>query len=90
MERHVARVFKSRRDLYVQLLVPDLSETLFSVSTIKLKTKGVAGAKEIGGLFAAEFFKRKIESVRFDRGRWQYKGRLKAFVEASRGAGVPF
>jgi large subunit ribosomal protein L18 len=50
----------------------------------------VAGAKEIGKLVAERAKDKGIKAVVFDRGGYQYHGRVKALAEAAREAGLEF
>ena len=56
------------------------------------KTKGgnVAAAKAIGKLVAERAREKGIKSVVFDRGGYQYHGRVKALADAARAAGLEF
>jgi large subunit ribosomal protein L18 len=50
----------------------------------------VAGAKAIGTLVADRAKEKGIKSVVFDRGGYQYHGRIKALADAARAAGLEF
>ena len=50
----------------------------------------VAAAKEVGGLVASRANQKGIELVVFDRGGFQYHGRIKALADAAREAGLKF
>jgi large subunit ribosomal protein L18 len=50
----------------------------------------VAAAKEVGGLVASRAKQKGIELVVFDRGGFQYHGRIKALADAARAAGLKF
>jgi len=56
------------------------------------KTRGgnVAAAKEIGKLVADRAKEKGITKVVFDRGGYQYHGRVKALADAARAAGLEF
>ena len=56
------------------------------------KTNGgnVAAAKTIGKLVAERAKEKGIKSVVFDRGGYQYHGRVKALADAAREAGLEF
>ena len=95
-ERPRMSVFRSNRQIYVQL-IDDLSgETLVSASS---KNKEVAGkkginkmeqAKLVGKLIAEKSLARGIESVVFDRGGYLYHGRVKNLAESAREGGLKF
>ena len=79
-------------------VVDDLAgRTLVSVSTrdkgvrSKVKNGGNAdAAAEIGKLIAEKASAAGIKSVRLDRGHNKYHGRVKAFADAAREAGLEF
>ena len=56
------------------------------------KTRGgnVAAAKAIGKLVAERAREKGIKQVVFDRGGYQYHGRVKALADAARAAGLEF
>lgn len=61
--------------------------------TIRSKIKdggNVSAAESLGQIFAAEAIKKGIKKVCFDRGGYVYHGRVKAFAEAARKAGMEF
>jgi large subunit ribosomal protein L18 len=55
----------------------------------KAKTK-VEAAKITGKLLAENALKKKVEKVIFDRNRYLYHGRIKAFAEGAREGGLQF
>jgi len=68
--------------------------TLVSASSVDKsgKTKGgnIPAAKAIGKLVAQRAQEKGIKSVVFDRGGYQYHGRVKALADAAREAGLEF
>ena len=84
-------VMVSNRRIYVQFIDDGEGRTLAStVSPADKRTVNVALAKQVGAL-AAETAKAKgIEAVVFDRGGFQYHGRIKALADAAREAGLKF
>ena len=57
----------------------------------KIKTGGnINAAAVLGQTLAAEAVKKGITQVCFDRGGYLYHGRIKAFAEAARKAGLEF
>lgn len=54
------------------------------------KARKVAIAYEVGKLIAGKALKNKIEKVVFDRGGYQYHGRVKAVAEGAREGGLKF
>ena len=94
-ERPRLAVFRSGKHLYAQLIDDSKGVTLASASTLEKDLKGkvgdtVEGAKKIGTTIAERAKAKKIESVVFDRGGFQYHGRIKALADAAREAGLKF
>jgi len=59
------------------------------VSDLGLKAKGkISKAVEVGKAITKKAAEKKIEKVVFDRGGFQYHGRVKAVAEAAREAGL--
>jgi large subunit ribosomal protein L18 len=93
-ERPRLAVFRSVAHIYAQVIDDNAGATLVSASTVdkSAKTKGgnVAAAKAIGKLVAERAKDKGIKSVVFDRGGYQYHGRIKALADAARSAGLEF
>jgi len=98
-------VFKSSKHIYAQLIDDEKGETLVlandsKIKTPKASTKQPTGenarsskasvAFEVGKLIAEAAAKEKIEKVVFDRGGYQYHGRIKALAEGAREGGLKF
>ena len=87
-------VFRSNKNISVQLIDDVKAVTLASVSTldadIKTKKANKEAAKEVGTLIAKKALKLKIENVVFDRGGYIYHGVVKEVAEAAREAGLKF
>ena len=90
-------VFRSVRNIGVQVIDDQAGHTLVSASTLEAdlqelladKVK-VEQAKEIGKLVAARAKAAGIEQVVFDRGGYRYHGRVKAVADGSREGGLVF
>jgi large subunit ribosomal protein L18 len=54
------------------------------------ETKKAAVAFEVGKLIARKSLEKKIEEVIFDKGGYQYHGRVKALAEGARKGGLKF
>jgi large subunit ribosomal protein L18 len=90
-------VFRSAKQIYVQVIDDANGHTLAAASSIekdlkaKLKTGAdVAAAKEVGKLAAARAIKAGVSKVVFDRGSYLYHGRVKAVAEGAREGGLEF
>lgn len=93
-------VFRSEAHIYAQVIDDVAGATVVSASSVDKvdksdkggKTKGgnVAAAKAIGKLVAERAKEKGIKSVVFDRGGYQYHGRVKALADAAREAGLEF
>ncbi len=97
-ERPRLSVHRSLKNLSAQVIDDAEGKTLIGLSTLSkpvvehVKNKGgnVEGAKLFGKIFAQEALKKGIKRVAFDRGGYMYHGRVKAFAEAAREAGMEF
>ncbi len=96
-EKPRLNVFRSLAEIYAQVIDDKAGVTLAAASTIdheiKEKTKGLKKteqAKLVGELVAKRAKDKGITSVVFDRGGFQYIGRVKALAEAARKAGLEF
>lgn len=84
------------KHFYAQFIDDDSSTTLASVSTLDkgfvkegLKAN-VEGAGKLGKMAAEKASAAKIKKVVFDRGGFRYHGRIKAFADSVREAGIAF
>lgn len=87
-------VYRSNKDIYVQLVDDEQGRTLVSVGSLKDKTahgaSGVEQAKLMGKAIAEKAKAAGIEKVVFDRNGYLYHGRVKALADAAREAGLTF
>ena len=88
-------VYRSSKNLSVQIIDDVQGKTLASVSTLepKLGLKGrnnVETAAKVGAEIAARAKAAGIEEVYFDRGGYLYHGKVKALADAAREAGLKF
>lgn len=88
-------VFRSNRDIYVQLIDDDNSVTLVSASSRDKDIAAQTGTKIEKSKLVGEAVARKakelgIETVVFDRGGNLYHGRVKAIAEGAREGGLVF
>ena len=98
-ERPRLVVHRSLKNMEGQLVDDDAGKTLLGVSTLAADLKGFQGEgsnRKVAHAFAAgqrlaELAKGKgIDAVVFDRGGYQYHGRVKAFAEGARKGGLRF
>ena len=86
-------VFRSNKAIYAQVIDDTKGETLVSSSTLELKIKNggnIEGAKLVGADIAKKAKEAKISKVVFDRGGYQYHGRVEALADAARENGLEF
>jgi len=86
-------VFRSVKHIYAQVIDDAKGHTVVAASSAeKSGANGgnVAGAKAIGKLVAERAKGKGIKAVVFDRGGYQYHGRVKALADAAREAGLEF
>ena len=96
-ERPRLTVYRSQKHIHAQIINDYEGKTLFSFSTNSEKFRKVSSvgrtvdaAKKLGDLLGPELISKGIQKVVFDRGGYQYHGRVKALAEALRAKGVDF
>lgn len=84
----------SNQNVYAQLIDDAEGKTLAAASTLDkgLGAKGSSAeaAAKVGEAVAKRAKDAKIEAVVFDRGGFQYHGKVKALADAAREAGLNF
>jgi large subunit ribosomal protein L18 len=96
-ERPRLCVHRSTRHIRAQV-IDDLSgRTLVSASSLDTEVKtiikgggNIAASKVVGKMVAERARAKGIDKVVFDRGGYQYHGRVQALAEAAREAGLKF
>jgi len=90
-------VHRTNSHIYAQVFSPCGSQVLVAASSLEPEVRkdlskggNVGAAAVIGKLIAERAKKAGIEQVAFDRGGFQYHGRVKALAEAAREAGLKF
>ena len=90
-------VHRTNSHIYAQVFSPCGSKVLVAASSLEPEVRkdlsnggNVGAAAVIGKLIAERAKKAGIEQVAFDRGGFQYHGRVKALAEAAREAGLKF
>ena len=92
-ERPRIAVFRSNRGIFAQLIDDDAGRTLASVNWTEdeLRSLGrMEQATRVGALIAERAKAAGVETVVFDRGGYQYHGRVKALAEGAREGGLKF
>ncbi|OGC10773.1 50S ribosomal protein L18 [candidate division WOR-1 bacterium RIFOXYC2_FULL_37_10] len=90
-ERLRLSVYKSLKHLHAQIINDDDKKTVIGLSTKIIKE---GNKTEKSSILGKEMAKKAIEAgvlkVVFDRGRFKYHGRIKAFANAAREGGLSF
>ncbi|MEW6557712.1 MAG: 50S ribosomal protein L18 [Elusimicrobiota bacterium] len=84
---------KSNKNIYIQFIDDIRGHTLLSVSTRTLKLKNTANIKSatlLGEETAKKALSAGLKNVVFDRCGYIYHGKVKAFADAARSAGLKF
>jgi large subunit ribosomal protein L18 len=95
-ERPRMSVFRSNKQIYVQLIDDLNGETLVSASSRNKEIASKKGidkseqAKLVGKLIAEKSLAKGIDSVVFDRNGYLYHGRIKFLAESAREGGLKF
>jgi large subunit ribosomal protein L18 len=92
-ERPRISVFRSNRGIFAQLVDDDSGRTLASVNWTESdlrSLKPMEQAAKAGELLAERAKAAGVESAVFDRGGYQYHGRVKALAEGAREGGLQF
>jgi large subunit ribosomal protein L18 len=85
-------VFRSLRHLYAQIIDDQSGNTLLSLSThgFDAKITKTKQAALLGQKLAQAAAAKKISLVKFDRGPYQFHGRLKALANSAKAGGLKF
>ena len=86
-------VFRSNYQIFAQIIDDVKGTTLVSSSSLSLKLENggnVEAAKAVGTDIAKKAVKAGIKEVVFDRGGYQYHGRVEALADAARENGLDF
>jgi large subunit ribosomal protein L18 len=92
-ERPRLSVYRSNRGVFAQLIDDGKGHTVAAVNWIEpdlRKLTAAAQAKRAGELLAERAKAAGIETCVFDRGGYQYHGRVKALAEGAREGGLVF
>jgi large subunit ribosomal protein L18 len=86
-------VFRSNRGIFAQLVDDSSGHTLAAVAWTEDPLRGLSGVEQAtraGALLAQRAVAAGVSSAVFDRGGYQYHGRVKAFAEGAREGGLAF
>jgi large subunit ribosomal protein L18 len=96
-ERPRLSVFRSRENIYAQVIDDRSQHTLVAASSLDPDLKATlengancTAAAEVGKLIAQRAIAKGIQQVVFDRGGNLYHGRIAALAEAAREGGLDF
>ena len=96
-ERPRLNVYRSLNHIYAQIIDDTEGKTLVAASTLEPAlrdqleaTSNMDAAKAVGELVAKRALDKGIKQVVFDRGGYEYAGRVAALADAAREAGLDF
>ena len=94
-ERPRLAVYRSNRHIVAQIVDDSSGKTLAAASTLEAGLKGGAtgnsdAAAKVGQLVAERATAKGVTRVVFDRGGFQYHGRIAALADAAREKGLEF
>jgi large subunit ribosomal protein L18 len=96
-ERPRLAIHFSGKHVYAQVIDDDAGRTLIAAATTQKDLRGKnktaanrATAEVIGKTIAERARAKKIDKVVFDRGGFQYQGKVKALADAAREGGLKF
>ena len=91
VERPRMSVFRSNKQIYVQVINDLEGKTLASASSAGLEAMPkIEQAAKVGEMIAAKAKEAGVESVVFDRNGYLYHGRVKSLADAARKGGLNF
>lgn len=88
-------VFRSNKEIYAQIIDDTTGKTLASASSRDKELSNAKGTKsdmamEVGKALAKKAKDAGVETVAFDRGGYQYHGRVKSLADGAREGGLKF
>ena len=96
-ERPRLAIHFSGKHIYAQVIDDDSGRTLIAAATTQTDVVGKnkpaanrATAEAVGKVIAERARSKKIDKVVFDRGGFQYQGKVKALADAAREGGLKF
>ncbi len=94
-ERPRLSVYRSNKEIYAQIIDDTNGKTLAAASSRDKDLSVAKGTKtekaaEVGKLLAKKALAAGVEAVAFDRGGYQYHGRVKSLADGAREGGLKF
>lgn len=95
-ERPRLCLYKSLKYIYAQIIDDTRGHTLVSATSLEKEFSGlhsrdtIEAARKVGELIAKRALEKGIKKVVFDRSGYPYHGRVAAFADAARQAGLEF
>ncbi len=88
-------VFRSNKDIYAQVIDDVSGKTLAAASSRDKEVVASKGNKTematlVGQVVAERAVKAGVDTISFDRGGYQYHGRVKSLAEGAREGGLKF
>jgi large subunit ribosomal protein L18 len=87
-------VFRSNKNMSVQLIDDDAACTLVSASSLEKDLNGMgktmSGAESLGEVIGKRSLEKGVKEVVFDRNGYLYHGKVKALADGARKAGLQF
>ncbi|MFT5925872.1 MAG: large subunit ribosomal protein L18 [Psychroserpens sp.] len=88
-------VFRSNKDIYAQVIDDVSGKTLAAASSRDKEVVASKGNKTematlVGKVVAERAVKAGVDTISFDRGGYQYHGRVKSLAEGAREGGLKF
>jgi large subunit ribosomal protein L18 len=89
-ERPRLNVFRSNKNIYLQVINDELGKTVLSAGSATQKTKETKTetAKLVAQQLAEKMKAAKVTKLVFDRGSYKYHGRVKVIAETMREQGI--
>jgi large subunit ribosomal protein L18 len=92
-ERPRLSVYRSNRGLFAQLIDDEQGRTITAVSWVEpdlRDLKPMEQAKRAGAMLAGRAAEAGVQTCVFDRGGYQYHGRVRALADGAREGGLAF
>ena len=88
-------VFRSNKEIYAQIVDDVTGKTISAASSRDKDISSAKGTKSeiatlVGKAIGEKAIKAGVETIAFDRGGYQYHGRVKSLADGAREAGLKF